>query len=149
MDITLPLNSPPAEKFKDIQGSLTRWRLPPEDINREEAISTIESADRIGPYVLHAKERLMAISLYIFVHRDVRHLVTGTSKSTVTAGLIGGRLGNKGGVGISVKVAGTSLLFINAHLAGMFIIYLCLHSLIILFSARESCHESSGRLPKD
>ncbi|KIO23285.1 hypothetical protein M407DRAFT_27204, partial [Tulasnella calospora MUT 4182] len=41
----------------------------------------------------------------------------GTSKSAVTTGLIGGRIGNKGGVGISLKVAGVSLLFVNAHLA--------------------------------
>jgi hypothetical protein len=33
--------------------------------------------------------------------------------------LIGGRVGNKGGVGISVNVDGTTLLFLNAHLAGM------------------------------
>lgn len=45
-------------------------------------------------------------------------LAPGTSKSTVTAGLIGGRVGNKGGVGISMKVSGTTLLFVNAHLAG-------------------------------
>lgn len=36
----------------------------------------------------------------------------------MTTGLIGGRIGNKGGVGISLKVAGVSLLFVNAHLAG-------------------------------
>lgn len=38
----------------------------------------------------------------------------------MTAGLIGGRVGNKGGVGISVNLDGTTLLFINAHLAGEF-----------------------------
>lgn len=42
------------------------------------------------------------------------HLVLGT----VPAGLMGGRLGNKGGVGVSVKFHGTRFLFINAHLAG-------------------------------
>ena len=40
------------------------------------------------------------------------------SKASVTTGLIGGRLGNKGGVGISVKIGGATLLFLNAHLAG-------------------------------
>ena len=40
------------------------------------------------------------------------------SKSAVAAGLIGGRVGNKGGVGISLKLAGTTFLFLNAHLAG-------------------------------
>ncbi|KAF9554007.1 hypothetical protein CPC08DRAFT_207577 [Agrocybe pediades] len=39
------------------------------------------------------------------------------SKSAVTAGLIGGRVGNKGGVGISLDIAGTTFLFLNAHLA--------------------------------
>lgn len=42
----------------------------------------------------------------------------GTSKSAVTAGLIGGRVGNKGGVGISLNIDGTTFLLINAHLAG-------------------------------
>lgn len=72
---------------------------------------------RRGPYQLLAKERLMGIYLAIYVHRDVKSLVRGTSKSAVTAGLIGGRLGNKGGVGISVNLDGTTLLFLNAHLA--------------------------------
>lgn len=88
-----------------------------------------------GPYELLVKERMMGIYLAVFVHRDIRdlvestsfccqcetefsHLKTETSKSAVTAGLIGGRVGNKGGVGISLKIAGTSLLFMNAHLAG-------------------------------
>lgn len=42
----------------------------------------------------------------------------GMSKSAVTAGLIGGRVGNKGGVGISLNIDGTTFLLINAHLAG-------------------------------
>ncbi|KAJ1307435.1 hypothetical protein OPQ81_001536 [Rhizoctonia solani] len=70
-----------------------------------------------GPYVLVAKERLMGIYLAVYVHRETRSLVRGFSKSSVTAGLIGGRLGNKGGVGISLNIAGSSFLFINAHLA--------------------------------
>ncbi len=49
--------------------------------------------------------------------------LVGSSKSTVTAGLIGGRVGNKGGVGISLKVADTTVLFLNAHLAGGLILY--------------------------
>jgi hypothetical protein len=40
------------------------------------------------------------------------------SKSVVTAGLIGGRVGNKGAVGISLKIANTTMLFVNAHLTG-------------------------------
>ncbi len=46
------------------------------------------------------------------------------SKSAVTAGLIGGRVGNKGGVGISLNIDGTTLLFLNAHLAGKERVYI-------------------------
>ncbi|CAL1715956.1 unnamed protein product [Somion occarium] len=74
-------------------------------------------ASNRGPYELLVKERMMGLYIAVFVHRDVRPLVRGTSKSAVTAGLIGGRLGNKGSVGVSINLAGTTLLFINAHLA--------------------------------
>ncbi|KAI5981953.1 DNase I-like protein [Pisolithus albus] len=70
-----------------------------------------------GPYVPLIKERMMGLYLSVYVHRDLRHLVQGTSKSAVTAGLIGGRVGNKGGVGISLKIDGSTFLFLNAHLA--------------------------------
>ncbi|KAI0073686.1 hypothetical protein K474DRAFT_170948 [Panus rudis PR-1116 ss-1] len=79
-----------------------------------------EKGHEKGPYELLVKERMMGLYLAVFVHRDVKNLVRGTSKSAVTTGLIGGRLGNKGGVGVSVNVDGTTLLFINAHLAGTF-----------------------------
>ncbi|KAJ7178628.1 inositol polyphosphate phosphatase [Mycena crocata] len=91
--------------------------------------------ERKGPYQLLIKERMMGLYLAIYIHRELRPLVkgagvgdvpaipqplprcVGTSRSAVTAGLIGGRVGNKGGVGISVDLDGTTLLFINAHLA--------------------------------
>jgi hypothetical protein len=87
-------------------------------------------------YQLLTKERMMGLYMAVFVHRDVRHLVEGnygfssgefdnpinqskgTCRDAVAAGLIGGRVGNKGGVGISMKMCGTTFLFINAHLAG-------------------------------
>ncbi|KZT73474.1 DNase I-like protein [Daedalea quercina L-15889] len=55
--------------------------------------------------------------LAVYVNVNIKHLVRGASKDAVTTGLIGGRVGNKGGVGISANIAGTTLLFINAHLA--------------------------------
>ncbi|TFY62188.1 hypothetical protein EVJ58_g4021 [Rhodofomes roseus] len=70
-----------------------------------------------APYELLSKERMMGLYLAVYVNVNVKHLVKGTSKDAVTTGLIGGRVGNKGGVGISVNIAGTTLLFINAHLA--------------------------------
>ncbi|KAF9007658.1 Endonuclease/exonuclease/phosphatase [Cyathus striatus] len=72
---------------------------------------------RKGPYQLLVKERLMGIYLAVYIHRDLRPFVRGTSRSAVTAGLIGGRVGNKGGVGISVNLNGITFLFLNAHLA--------------------------------
>ncbi|KAH6909187.1 hypothetical protein BKA70DRAFT_1277736 [Coprinopsis sp. MPI-PUGE-AT-0042] len=72
---------------------------------------------RTGPYQLLVKERLLGIYLAIYIHRDLKPFVKGVSKSAVTAGLIGGRVGNKGGVGISIDLDGTTLLFLNAHLA--------------------------------
>ncbi|KAI5985990.1 hypothetical protein EDD15DRAFT_2200365 [Pisolithus albus] len=68
---------------------------------------------------LHRRVTVKESTRDLYVHRDLRHLVQGTSKSAVTAGLIGGRVGNKGGVGISLKIDGSTFLFLNAHLAGM------------------------------
>ncbi|GJN91942.1 hypothetical protein Rhopal_004967-T1 [Rhodotorula paludigena] len=70
-----------------------------------------------APYVLVEKERLMGIYCAVFVARCCEDLVEGVSKGRVTAGLMGGRVGNKGGVGISLHFASTRLLFISAHLA--------------------------------
>ncbi|KAG0142458.1 hypothetical protein CROQUDRAFT_725114 [Cronartium quercuum f. sp. fusiforme G11] len=71
-----------------------------------------------GPYTLVAKERLQGIYLAVFVHNSaLDYLTTTPSKSKVTAGLVGGRVGNKGGVGISLVFAGHSFLFVAAHLA--------------------------------
>ncbi|KAK7454606.1 hypothetical protein VKT23_011358 [Stygiomarasmius scandens] len=70
-----------------------------------------------GPYQLLCKERLLGIYLAVYIHRDLRPFIRDTSKSTVTAGLMGGRWGNKGGVGISMNIDGSSFLFMNCHLA--------------------------------
>lgn len=56
-----------------------------------------DSRRRRGPYVLVEKERLMGIYIAVFVARSCEDLLEGVSKSRVPAGLIGGRLGNKGG----------------------------------------------------
>ncbi|KAJ7032469.1 inositol polyphosphate phosphatase [Mycena alexandri] len=90
----------------------------PSDIGGPKPLSARAAPkERKGPYQLLIKERMMGLYLAIYIHRELRPLVRGTSRSAVTAGLIGGRVGNKGGVGISVDLDGTTLLFINAHLA--------------------------------
>ncbi|GAA6053572.1 hypothetical protein JCM3770_005200 [Rhodotorula araucariae] len=70
-----------------------------------------------GPYVLIEKERLMGIYCAVFVAKCCEGLVKGVSTGRVTAGLMGGRMGNKGGVGVSLYLHNTRLLFISAHLA--------------------------------
>ncbi|EAU85326.2 hypothetical protein CC1G_07596 [Coprinopsis cinerea okayama7 len=86
-------------------------------VAKRRATSLKEPNSKPGPYQLLVKERLLGIYLAIYVHRDLKPLVKGVSKSAVTAGLIGGRVGNKGGVGISINLDGTTLLFLNSHLA--------------------------------
>ncbi|GAA6024517.1 hypothetical protein JCM11491_006684 [Sporobolomyces phaffii] len=76
-----------------------------------------DSRRRRGPYVLVEKERLMGIYIAVFVARSCEDLIEGVSKSRVPAGLIGGRLGNKGGVAVSLHFASSRLLFVSAHLA--------------------------------
>jgi hypothetical protein len=104
---------------------------------------------RRGPYQLLIKDRLMGIYLALYIHRDLKPLVQGvalgilsrsnnlrglgSSKASVTTGLIGGRLGNKGGVGISLKLDGRTFLFLNAHLAGQILCFSKLCVLIIFF----------------
>ncbi|EJT46292.1 hypothetical protein A1Q1_05121 [Trichosporon asahii var. asahii CBS 2479] len=70
-----------------------------------------------GPYVNIIKERLLGMYMSVFVYKGCKHLLEGCDKSYVTAGLAGGRIGNKGGIGVSVNLAGHRLLFVNAHLA--------------------------------
>lgn len=49
-----------------------------------------------GSYVHVTKERLMGMYLTIYVYKGCEHLIQGHDKDFVTAGLAGGRLGNKG-----------------------------------------------------
>ncbi|WVQ78224.1 hypothetical protein IAT38_000307 [Cryptococcus sp. DSM 104549] len=70
-----------------------------------------------GSYVHVAKERLLGMYLSVYVYKGCEHLVQGTDKDFVTAGLAGGRVGNKGGIGISLKLADHRFLFVNSHLA--------------------------------
>lgn len=76
-----------------------------------------EDTEEEGPYVLVSKERLMGIYCAVFVLKSCRHLVQGVDKAKVTAGLLNGRVGNKGCSAISVNFGGYRILFISAHLA--------------------------------
>ena len=71
----------------------------------------------LGPYELVIKERMMGCYMAVYVWRGCKDRIRGASRSHVKSGLLAGRLGNKGGVGISLKLGTTRLLFVNAHLA--------------------------------
>ncbi|WVQ98607.1 hypothetical protein IAU59_005737 [Kwoniella sp. CBS 9459] len=70
-----------------------------------------------GSYVHVVKERLLGMYLSVYVYKGCEHLIQGLDKDLVTAGLAGGRVGNKGGIGISLKLADHRFLFVNSHLA--------------------------------
>ncbi len=102
----------------------------------ESPTSSTSGHIRKGPYTMLIKQRLMGLYIAVYIHRDVRSSVkgqsllatlnillgitngSGASRSYVKAGLIGGRVGNKGGVAVSINVNGITILFLNAHLAG-------------------------------
>ena len=101
---------------------LGSWMAPP----MQPGVSGVDAKDqkhegnkkppRRGCYVHIEKERLLGIYLSVFVYKGCEHLVQGVDKDFVTCGLVGGRVGNKGGVGISLKLADHRLLFVNSHL---------------------------------
>lgn len=71
----------------------------------------------IGAYELIAKERMAMVYCAVYVWRGCRDRVRGVSRGQVKSGLLAGRVGNKGAVGISIKIGQTRLLFVNSHLA--------------------------------
>lgn len=79
--------------------------------------SSTHSKNATGPYHFLVKERLLGLYLAIFVHRDCKDWVKGFDHDYVPAGLAGGRIGNKGGIGMSLNMAGHRFLFVNSHLA--------------------------------
>ena len=71
----------------------------------------------LGPYELLVKERCAMIYMAVYCWRGCRDRVRGFDRAHVKSGLLAGRVGNKGAVGISVKLGQTRLLFVNSHLA--------------------------------
>lgn len=71
-------------------------------MNASEETSVPEQTEEeeAGPYVFVAKERMLGIYVSVFVLKSAHHLLQGVGKGKVTAGLLGGRMGNKGAVGL-------------------------------------------------
>lgn len=111
-----PIESPTLGRSPTLSRSPMDRRLSPANYPAEEKEKTYRRPGA-GPYVNIIKERLLGMYMSVFVYKPCKHLVHGVDKSYVTAGLAGGRIGNKGGIGVSVNLAGHRLLFVNAHLA--------------------------------
>ncbi|KAK3826027.1 MAG: hypothetical protein J3Q66DRAFT_113284 [Benniella sp.] len=70
----------------------------------------------LGPdYVLVKTETMAALHLAVFVWKPIEDLITAVDSSTVATG-IGGIVGNKGAVAVSLYLGSMSFLFVNAHL---------------------------------
>ncbi|KAI8055346.1 Endonuclease/exonuclease/phosphatase [Syncephalis plumigaleata] len=67
-------------------------------------------------YFLIGSQGMGAVHLAVFVWNRCWHWIRAVESAEVATG-IGGMIGNKGAVGISVLFGETSLLFINSHLA--------------------------------
>lgn len=97
-------------------GSITQEMSTTAPTSRRVSIDT--SAKQTLSYQLVTKERLLpGIYIAVFALRKCERLVHGVSSGRVTAGLLNGRLGNKGAVAISLHFHTSRLLFICAHLA--------------------------------
>mmetsp|Transcript_16709 Transcript_16709/g.34053 ORF Transcript_16709/g.34053 Transcript_16709/m.34053 type:complete len:502 (+) Transcript_16709:178-1683(+) len=70
-------------------------------------------------YVMICGHTLQATHNIVFVHKALVSLISDVKSHAVATGLamMGSKLGNKGGIGISFCIGSTSLLFVNAHLA--------------------------------
>ncbi|KAF8977033.1 inositol polyphosphate 5-phosphatase [Entomortierella lignicola] len=66
-------------------------------------------------YVMLKTETMAALHIAVFIWKPIENLVSAVDSSTVATG-IGGILGNKGAVAVSVYLGSTSFLFVNAHL---------------------------------
>ena len=66
-------------------------------------------------YDIIRSHSLQASHIICFVHKSILHLISNVKSMAIPTG-IGDTLGNKGGVGISLSIADSSFIFINAHL---------------------------------
>lgn len=67
-------------------------------------------------YSLVKLVRLIGMMLIVFVKQELKKSITNIAAESVGTGLMG-KMGNKGGVAISLDISNTSICFINSHLA--------------------------------
>ncbi|CBJ29438.1 conserved unknown protein [Ectocarpus siliculosus] len=73
-------------------------------------------SDEGTTFVLVAKEHLVGTWLAVFVRASMLKQVSDVRSATVSAGMMG-VMGNKGGVGIRLRLRDSSLCFVSSHLA--------------------------------
>ncbi|BFZ59372.1 hypothetical protein YB2330_000380 [Saitoella coloradoensis] len=67
-------------------------------------------------YTKIAQRQLVGIMLFVFAHASIVPVLSGVETGSVACGIMG-MIGNKGAVGIKLRVWDTSLVFIGSHLA--------------------------------
>mmetsp|Transcript_6057 Transcript_6057/g.19285 ORF Transcript_6057/g.19285 Transcript_6057/m.19285 type:complete len:465 (+) Transcript_6057:46-1440(+) len=67
-------------------------------------------------YVRIRSHTLQAINMLLFAHAAILPWVSDVQSQAVATG-VAGKLGNKGGIGVCLRVGTTSLLFVGAHFA--------------------------------
>eukprot|EP00911_Craspedida_sp_UC1_P001695 UC1_evm1s1287 len=85
-------------------GSETEWR------------AEVKRHLRGDDYYQVGYAKLLQMRLVVFARESLRARISHVQTSTVATG-IANKVGNKGGVGVSFFVGGSSLCFINSHLA--------------------------------
>lgn len=111
----LPLNS---GDISALSTEMDAWVTPLSPTSNKISPSSMKAPpEQLGPYVLLAKDRMMGCYSAVYVWRGCADRVRGASTNVVKSGLLAGRMGNKGAIGISVCLGESRLLFINAHLA--------------------------------
>ena len=79
-------------------------------------LRTINNKKSQHDYILLRSLNLLALGLFAFVRRDCAEFVKDIKISMVKTGL-GGMAGNKGGIGMSLTIHDTTMVFIGTHLA--------------------------------
>ncbi len=70
-------------------------------------------------YTVISSVILQAMHLIVFARTALLPQISAVESGAVATGLMGGVVGNKGGVAVGMTVGATSFLFVNAHFHGM------------------------------
>ena len=97
---------------EECERSIAASALNPSKRHWEEYLCTVMGKQ----YVPLRSHTLQAIHAMVFVHVGIAHLCSDITSAAIATG-IANTLGNKGGVAISMRIAGTKFVFANAHLA--------------------------------